>query len=426
MGVAAALVLLIGGGAGRASEPCTISWDGDAHTGRWTDAANWTGDRLPDPGDHVCIGAGFQVSLGLADERVAGMDVAGGLTLDSGLELTGPDSSEVSGTLTVGQGRLQLNGDIPVGSFRQAGGIVFGTGSITTADFHWSGGRQQGVGTVEVLPGGAGLAIDGGAHRLDNMRVLRIDPGTEASWTAGDLELRADARLENAGLLEIRGDQDLVGCCMSAPQVLNEEGGTIRRTEGDGTIQLTYPMANDGALELRTGTLSIEGGSVPAHASSGSIEVGDGATLLFSSGDTGFAAGSSVVTHGTGRVRIVGGQARFAGVVDAALEIAGPAAFGFFESPVTLQRVRLVRGALAGEGRVATPDFEWTGGEQIGSGTTRIEAGGPGLVLPAADSRTLVERRIEIAPGAEAAWSAGPLTMVDRARIENEGLFDVR
>ncbi|MEA2368868.1 MAG: hypothetical protein QOH38_1586, partial [Thermoleophilaceae bacterium] len=104
----------------------------------------------------------------------------------------------------------------------------------------------------------------------------------------------------------------------------------------------------------------------------------------------------------------------------------GPAAFGFFESPVTLQRVRLVRGALAGEGRVATPDFEWTGGEQIGSGTTRIEAGGPGLVLPAADSRTLVERRIEIAPGAEAAWSAGPLTMVDRARIENEGLFDVR
>jgi Calx-beta domain len=425
VGVAIAAVL-VGSGAGRASEACTIAWDAGAGTVRWSDAANWTGNRLPAAADQVCIDEGFAVTLGSPDAHVAGVDVAGALTLDGGLELLGPGASEVSGSLTIADGRLQLHGDVPIATLRQTGGILFGTGSIVTADFRWSGGRQQGEGAVEVRPGGAGLVVDGAAHRLDDTRVLKIDPGAEASWTGGNLELRADAHVENSGVLEIRGDQDLIGCCTNAPQVVNTEQGVIRRTEGDGTIQLAYPFANDGAFELRTGTLAIEGGSVPGHASGGSLDVADGATLQFGARDTGFAAGSSVTTHGAGRILITGGQARFAGAVDAALEIDGPAAFGFFESPVTLQHVRLARGVLSGEGRVSTADFDWAGGEQTGVGTTRIEPGGPGLTLASDASRELVQRSVEIAPGAAAAWSAGGLTMVDRAHIENEGLLDVQ
>src|SRR4051794_32320998 len=78
VGVALALSLLAGD-ATRAADTCTTSWDGDAGTDRWTDAANWTGNRLPGAADRVCIGAGFQVSLALADAQVAGVDVAGSL-----------------------------------------------------------------------------------------------------------------------------------------------------------------------------------------------------------------------------------------------------------------------------------------------------------------------------------------------------------
>jgi len=60
-GVTAGVALLLGGAASRASDPCTISWDGGAGTNRWFDSANWTGDRAPGPADEVCIAAGREV-----------------------------------------------------------------------------------------------------------------------------------------------------------------------------------------------------------------------------------------------------------------------------------------------------------------------------------------------------------------------------
>ena len=34
--------------------PCTIAWDGGEGTDLWSDAANWSPDRLPQPVDDVC------------------------------------------------------------------------------------------------------------------------------------------------------------------------------------------------------------------------------------------------------------------------------------------------------------------------------------------------------------------------------------
>ncbi|TMK62493.1 MAG: hypothetical protein E6G53_13470 [Actinobacteria bacterium] len=425
-GVVGALILLAPGHPSRAAEPCTIAWDGGAATKRWQDDPNWTGDRQPTDGDTVCIGAGREVEFGGLRTTVAAVRVDGSLTLlANDLRIAGPAESEVTGSFAVAGARLQLDGDLTAASYSHSSGIVFGTGAIRTPDFRWTGGSEHGSGLTEVVPGGPGLAMSGGNHTLDQTRTLKIDAGAAGTWTAGDLELNDHAILDNLGAIEIRGDQDFVGCCGTAPQVVNEAGATIRKTAGDGSTKLTYPMANDGTIDVQTGTLSIEGGSIPGRSSSGAFEVQDRATLLFPSGPNALGSSSSIVAHGTGQLRITGGQTFFTGIVDAPVTVDGPAAYAFFDSPVTLPALRLNRGFLAGSATVSTPDFEWTGGNQIGNGTTRIVPDGPGLTISADAPHTIEDRRLEVARAARATFAEGSVTMFGAAAIENAGLFDV-
>src|SRR5437588_486103 len=46
-------------------------------------------------------------------------------------------------------------------------------------------------------------------------------------------------------------------------------------------------------------------------------------------------------------------------------------------------------GAVTGRGRIASGDYSWNGGNQGGSGTTEVTAGGPGLSLAGEDGRSL-------------------------------------
>ena len=303
-GVIGAVLLLGPGHESRAADPCTISWDGGAFTKRWQDDANWTGDRQPADADTVCIGAGSEVEFGGLRTTIAAIRVDGSLKLLSNdLRIAGPAESEAAGSFAVAGARLQLDGDLTAAHYNHSSGIVFGTGAIRTPDFQWTGGSEHGSGLTEVVPGGPGLAMSGGNHTLDQTRTLKIDSGATAHWTAGDFELNDHAILDNLGTLEIRGDQDFVGCCGTAPQVINEAGATLRKTEGLDATKLTYPMANDGTIDVRTGTLSIEGGSIPGRSSFGAFEIQDGATLLFPSGPNALGPSSSIVAHGSGQVR---------------------------------------------------------------------------------------------------------------------------
>lgn len=424
---AVAVALFAGVGAAPASDPCSISWDGGAGTMLWVDAANWTEDRLPGAADEACIGSGAGVDFG-GSATVGGLRVDGALSVTGLGDLTvaGTQESGGDGTLTLKSGRLTLDGAMAVAAFRQAGGTLLGAGTLSTPDFLWSGGAEVGSGTTKVTGAGAELALSGAVHTLDASRRLRIDTGAEAAWTAGDLELRDHARLENAGLLDVRGDQDFSGCCGSAMTVVNEAGATIRKSTGDGETKLTYAFANDGALEVRTGTFSIAGGDVPGRSSGGTFDVSDGATLAFTGSDFTLGAPSSVTGHGSGGLLFKFGQARLAGSVQAPVTMDGPSAYAFFNSDVSLPSVRLDRGFLSGTGRIATPDFRWNGGVQSGSGTTEIAAGGPGLAIAGDREHDLYQRRLEVDTGAVAAWTEGTIAMTESALIENGGLFDVR
>src|SRR5256714_1131351 len=210
-GITAGVALLLGGAASRASDPCTISWDGGAGTNRWFDSANWTGDRAPGPADEVCIAAGREVLFDSVSAKVAGLRLDGSLTIEySGLEIAATREADVTGSLAISTGRLTLDGDVPIASFRQSGGNLLGPGSVTTRDLRWTGGIQQGSGTTEVVAGGPGASLDGPRRTLDETRTLRIDAGATATWTAGDLELNGHARLGNHGRRGIASGQGFI------------------------------------------------------------------------------------------------------------------------------------------------------------------------------------------------------------------------
>jgi Calx-beta domain-containing protein len=425
-GVIAACAVVAPGDDSRAADPCTISWDGGAATKRWQDDTNWDHDRQPADGDTVCIGAGSEVEFGGLRTTIAAVRVDGSLKLLSNdLRIAGPGESEITGSFAVAGARLQLDGHLTATHYSHSSGIVFGTGAITTPDFVWTGGSEHGSGLTEIVPGGPGLAMSGDNHTLDQTRTLKIDAGAAATWTAGDFELNDHAVLDNLGTLEIRGDQDFVGCCGTAPQVINEAGATLSKAEGAGATKLTYPMANDGTIDVRTGTLSVEGGSIPGRSSFGAFEIQDGATLLFPSGPNALGPSSSIVAHGSGQLRLTGGQSFFTGTVAAPVTIDGPAAYAFFDSPVTLPVLHLARGFLAGSATVSTRDFQWTGGNQIGSGTTRIVPDGDGLAISGEEPHTIEDRHLEIARAARASFAEGTVTMYGAATIENAGLFNL-
>ena len=422
-----AAVLLATGGSSSASDACTISWDGGAGSAHWEDAANWTGDGLPGDSDEVCIGSGAAVDFG-GSSTVGGLRVDGALTVVGlgDLSVAGTHDSAVPGTLILKSGHLTLDADMTVAAFRQNGGILLGSGTLATPDFRWTAGAEVGTGTTEVTGAGAGLSLSGAVHTLDASRRLKIDSGASAVWTSGDLELRDTALLENAGLLDVQGDQDFSGCCGDAMKVVNEASGTIRKSAGDGDTRLTYALTNDGKLDVRSGTLAISGGDIAGRASRGSFEVADGATLAFTGSGFHLGSESTVTGHGSGGLLFKFGAVHLAGRVDAPVEMDGPSAYAFFDSDVTLPSVMLSRGFLGGPGRIATPDFRWSGGAQIGFGRTEIAAGGAGLAVSGDREHDLYERELDIDSGATAAWTEGTIAMTESGAIENAGLFDLR
>jgi hypothetical protein len=416
-------LVLAAGPASDAADPCTIDWDGGAGTSSWHDDANWTGDRVPRSDDEVCIGAGADVRFTAANAQVAGLRLGGSMTIAfSELEVLGTAESDGAGTLTLSAGRLAVDRELRVGALRQSGGLVRGDGALTSADFRWTGGQQQGGGTTVLAAGGPGLELAGGLHTLDQTRTLRIDEGAEASLTSGDVELNDHARIDNAGLLGLRGDGDLIGCCGVAPEVVNEPTGTIRKSAGGGMSQLTYPFASEGRVEVQTGTLSLEGGTIPGRTSEGSFEIAADAQLRLPTGPNAFGPGSSLA--GEGLVQVTGGITHLAGAVDTRVTIDGPAAHVYVDAPLAVPHLTLARGFLDGDAVLSTPDLDWTGGLQIGGGTTRILPGGPGLAVEGDDPHTLEARRLEIADGATAAIRAG-IGFQDGASLDNAGIVDV-
>jgi hypothetical protein len=406
---------LVAGGPSAAEDACTITWDGGAGSDVWRDAANWTGNRLPDVADTACVPAGTSVRYFFGSDTVAALAGEGSVTVFNGVLATTGRSS-IGGLTLASGGTARVDGELSVATLVQSGGNVLGSGRLSAASLTWSAGGQGGTGTTVVRES---ATLAGGIRSLFDARRFEVASGATAAWTAGDVEIRDTARFANAGVLEVRGDHDFTSSGFnSGAQILNEPGGTIRKVSGSAET-VTFKLLNAGAVEVLAGTLAVLSGE-----STGSIHAGAGATVRFAVGGTTLAAGSTTTTSGDGRVLFAGGVVHVAGHYGARTVVNG---FGtlWFDGPASIPRLELRNGSVSGAGTITTPDLAWSNGNLVGDGKTVIVPGGPGLVASGAGARHLERRTLAVEAGAGVRVEDGSLVLADRARLENAGRVEV-
>ena len=196
-----------------------------------------------DASAHVRLGALFSQFL-----------LGPGATLTGGVELV-LGVFTVSGPVTVsGQGNKISSGDI------LGGGTLSVTGELV-----WVGGSMAGTGTTAIRGSGQ-LSIEAAASfgvELEDSRTLRVEGN--ATWLNGAVRLDDAARIENLGVFDARAD----GAQMTAFASRDAEffnGGTLTKTTGTGTVNVTVPLINDGLLDVRSGRLRVDESFGNAHS----------------------------------------------------------------------------------------------------------------------------------------------------------------
>ncbi|MBU1845468.1 MAG: hypothetical protein KKA92_01605, partial [Gammaproteobacteria bacterium] len=211
-----------------------ICWDGGAGSSNWLDAANWTGDVLPGLNDLVFIDLAGGADVVLNANPT---QTVLGLTIGNANSLTLTGGTLNAPTTVHSGGTLNLDG----------GTLNFGPALRNDGTVNYGGGSLVG-------------------DLLTNNGTLNIVPGSSGNLTT--------TRFDNRG------------------NVIVDAGRTVELGTGGDMI-----FANDGNVEVRSGTLSISADDTDAAgpgADSGRYVVSSDATLRLRDANRDFGAGSSV------------------------------------------------------------------------------------------------------------------------------------
>jgi len=196
---------------------------------------------LPNSGDHVCLTVN---PTGAAVNHRTGTTTIKSLQRDS----AGEEPLVLSG------GRLDISDSetSDVDDLTQSGGTIGGTATVSVGNLTWTDGAQDTPDAPFSQPGPGATVVSGqltidrpDANQDPNAynppknlnRLLRVETGATATLkgnnganSLGYLNLQGlSGKLEQAGALEIRQDQDIFG---AARGVVNT--GTITKTAGTG------------------------------------------------------------------------------------------------------------------------------------------------------------------------------------------------
>ncbi len=300
--------------AAAAVAPCTgavpagltrYTWDGSAGTGRWDDAANWTVDGVGDPDGkpnyygtaasddsttgYVCVQPASPTTITLSDEvhvHVLALDVAGAtLAVDTGSRVMvyGGPADYVSAVRAGATVRLRGSTLGGPGLLEVDGAVVWGqTGfGAATLDHDHCGDFPPGedvaacpaapaTGLLRVRGGGA-LTVEGRGVNLDDGYRVEVASGgvlrvTGQGYVAADRDTAID--VAPGGLLDLAGDASVFeGDANGRPDgdladLVND--GTVRKSQGAGRSALNAGYTGAGALDVRSGGLSVAGGTTAA------------------------------------------------------------------------------------------------------------------------------------------------------------------
>ena len=270
-------------------------------------------------------------------------ELAHGAALLGGVSVDGATLNVVSGATAAASGANTF-----------ASGTFGGTGTLNvTGTLTWTGGSMTGAGTTRVAPP-ARLVRDGtNTVFLSDGRLLEVQ---------GTLDLRNDRLLTSSGV----------------PAPLLRSTGTVVKSAGAGTAQISAPFENDGVLRSDSGIVELRGGD-----GSGS-SAGDFGSPGAATGSIRFGFDTYDLAAGA---RLLGGTTLNGGRLTVAAGATVPA------SGVNAFTAGLIDGP--GTFRIDGP-FAWTGGTMEGAGQTLVPAGvelqltGPGCCPSLGGTRRLV------------------------------------
>ena len=293
----------------------------------------------------------------------------------SGSTATLNNASTAFTNLNVSSGTMSFSQPVTPTNLTMTGGTLGGVGTVTVGgSLSWSGGTMQGAGTTTVSPA-ATISLTGTSNKdVLNGRTVRNLSTTPSTWTGtGNLRIDNGSMFENAGQIDVSGDQDMsfFNCCTG----VFKNSGTFRKTSGtgdtilditvqnvgtfavnSGTVSLGRDGAHTGAFNIgAAGTLRIAGGT---NTSTGPISGPAGATMIFDSGSIA-QSGAYNVPNTT----VSGGSATLsnASLSTATLNVSSGGIF--FNQNVSPATVNLSGGSIGGTGLVTVGGaFSWSGG----------------------------------------------------------------
>jgi hypothetical protein len=186
-------------------------------------------------------------------------------------------NSNVSGTLTISSGSIvDFEGNVTVGALVMSGGTLTGAGTVTVTGLTtWTGGTMSGPGTI-IAQGGLQLGATGSSDS-ESLYGRTFDNAGSATWLGSNFLYQGEGGTfvnQAGGTLDFQND----GGWSSDGTTFLINQGTLKKSGGSNTTQITPFLTNSGSVQANSGTLELNGGGT----ATGSFAVVGGATLQFS------------------------------------------------------------------------------------------------------------------------------------------------
>jgi hypothetical protein len=254
----------------------TVTWTATS-SGDWSDAANWSGDAVPNSNDNVTIATSSVQTI----TYDSGSDTINELSVGKDHFILAGGSLEILTTATFDDGFVQTGGSLTSGTL-----TVLKSGTLT-------GGSATGSTVLDI---GSGIALANytlaGSAVLNNNSVA----SQTGQITVGD-NTGVDATIDNMakGTYNIAGDYNING---GAPSAAFDNAGALAKTSGSGTAIIAVDIVSTGTLSANAnGTLEFTG---PNNTVGGVLT---GAGQIAFTGDVALAGGTMTV----GTLGIFGG-----------------------------------------------------------------------------------------------------------------------
>lgn len=308
--------------------PGTITWTGVADSTSWHDPGNWDLARIPIAGDDVVI-----PNVAVTSEVVflTNFTSVASITSSEPLRLTGGELSITSGATFFAPLTLE------------AGGYLSGTGNVVIqAPMVWSGGTMSGKGKTTTN----GYLTLSGSDTKELRSGRRLVVNASASWSGSGVlrhgEGGTGTAIENAigSVFEVIGDTSTEHVTGSGdPATFNNKGTLVKSTGASTIAAIDALVLSPGTIDVRAGTLSLEGGLDNYQGSSTLL----GGTFILA--DTLRFGGASIETNSS--------NVTLKSPAGAITDESGSSALDVFSSNTgqfTIEGVNLTTGTLANSG----------------------------------------------------------------------------